>query len=279
MTMEMREVLANAQVRWLQWIDRAIFNEEGEIIEYQSSGRDVTDLKRAQASLQQTNVQLQQLTRQLITAQEEERQHIARELHDEILGELGAMVITLEEGTPSEKIHENYQHIIDRLRHTIYGLRPPMLNFGLRAALEELVEELNERPGCQIVFQMDITSCEVRFDSSIELHFFRFVQQACENALRHASPTQVRVFGEISPDEVYLAVEDNGVGFEVDREFNLASLLARKQYGLAGMMERAALIGARVDIDSKPKQGTLVSIHWQPSNLIDPDGIPFNPLA
>ncbi|MBW8011766.1 MAG: hypothetical protein FVQ83_11085 [Chloroflexi bacterium] len=74
-----------------------------------------------------------------------------------------------------------------------------------------------------------------------------------------------RIFGRIEPDLVNIVIEDNGKGFEVDPTLDLVQLLAKKQFGLAGMVERASLIGAQVLIDSTYSRGTKVIIVWEPS--------------
>ncbi|TES91375.1 MAG: sensor histidine kinase, partial [Anaerolineales bacterium] len=91
----------------------------------------------------------------------------------------------------------------------------------------------------------------------------RIVQQACENALLPAQANNLKIVGEISEDGVNVRIEDNGVGFETGGNLMLSDLLANKHYGLAGMHERADLIGAKINIQSTPGKGTTILIKWQ----------------
>jgi two-component system sensor histidine kinase DegS len=92
---------------------------------------------------------------------------------------------------------------------------------------------------------------------------FRIVQQACQNAVQHARASIIRISGNIEPGHVLLTVQDNGIGFASGEELDLPGLLANRHFGLAGMFERAALIGARLSIRSSTQEGTRVRVVWQ----------------
>jgi PAS domain S-box-containing protein len=250
--------------RWQQWIDRAIFNEEGQLIEYQSVGRDITDVKKTDETLKQTNAQLQMMARQLISAQEYERHHIALELHDDVLSLLGAMMMTVDNQMLPDSFQQNYLELTAKLRNTISGLRPPMLNFGLHAALGELCDDLCDLAPNGTCPRLIVSPNPVRFDPNVELHVFRIVQQACDNALRHAKATDIRIEGVIEADLVDLSITDDGVGFDAEKQMDLVQALANQHYGLAGMLERGALIGAQVNISTQPVNGTRIRIIWKP---------------
>lgn len=250
--------------RWHQWIDRAIFDEKGQLIEYQSVGRDITDVKKADEILKQTNAQLQLMARQLISAQEYERHHIALELHDDVLSLLGAMMMTVDNQALPDTFQQNYLQLTAKLRNTISGLRPPMLNFGLHAALGELCDDLCDLAPNGTCPRLSIPSNPVRFDPNVELHIFRIVQQACDNAMRHAKATDVQIQGVIEAGLIDLTIADDGIGFDAEKQMDLVQALANQHYGLAGMLERGALIGAQVDISSQPESGARVRITWKP---------------
>lgn len=105
-----------------------------------------------------------------------------------------------------------------------------------------------------------------RFTAKIEEFLFRIVQQACENAYRHAQANTIRVSGEITQHQVAIRIEDDGVGFVINERADLPTLLAQKHFGLVEMYERAAIIGADLQIKSAPKQGTQVKLLWNPSD-------------
>ncbi len=254
----------DGEIRWLAWTTRAIF-DQGKIIEYQSVGRDVTPLRRTRIALTQKNAELQSLTKQLITAQENERQRIAQELHDVVLNGLGALAVSPPEMVTPQAVQASYQTLIEQVRQTIDGLRPAMLNFGLYSAIEEYVDHISERfKPCQAILKLSQTP--VRFDPDVELHLFRIVQQACENALKHAHASRIVINGLIDESQVHIAIEDNGVGFALENPSDLSNILAQKRYGLSGMLERGALIAATVEIHSKPGEGTTIKLHWTPQN-------------
>ena len=199
-----------------------------------------------------------------IERQEMERSHLARELHDDVLNQLGILYMSVDERLAGDQFTEAYQTSVTRIREIISGLRPGMLMYGLRFALEELTEETATQVGGDIAIQLEIPSSDSRYPPDVELHLFRIVQQACQNALKHSQAQCIYLRGELDHGLVELIVEDDGVGFMAGEHLDLARLLANKHFGLAGMHERAALIGAKMQIDSTPGKGTRVRVIWKP---------------
>jgi two-component system sensor histidine kinase DegS len=130
--------------------------------------------------------------------------------------------------------------------------------------LEELTEETATQVGGDIAILLEIPTSDSRYPPDVELHLFRIVQQACQNALKHSQAQCIYLRGELDHGRVELVVEDDGVGFMAGEHLDLARLLANKHFGLAGMHERAALIGAKMQIDSTPGKGTRVRVIWKP---------------
>lgn len=201
-----------------------------------------------------------------IERQEAERSSLARELHDDVLGQLAVLAMNTGQEEPTPQFKTAYQATVQHIREIISGLRPAMLNYGLRAALDEMVDELalklEEKP--QIVLEMP--PGEVRYPAEVEMHLYRIVQQAVRNALQHAQAQRIRIYGKLNACEAELAVEDDGVGFAAGEQTDLAGLLSNRQFGLAGMLERAKLINGEVYIRSAVDRGTMVAIRWQPQN-------------
>jgi PAS domain S-box-containing protein len=264
-TGQVRVALAPNDIRWVEWTTRAIFGSNDLITEFQSVGRDITALKQAQAALEEQNELLLQLGEQMINVQETERHRIAFDLHDSVLNELGAMLITPPEMLTPKMVRDNYQRLIDQLRETINGLRSPMLNYGLYAALEDLLDTLMDNPQAVEILTMDVPPSQARFDPSVELHLFRIIQQACENALQHAQAKSIHIYGLIAENRVEITVEDDGVGFMLGQEMDLAHILAQKHFGLVSMLERGKLIGAQIKLSSNPGAGTKVHVLWEPT--------------
>jgi signal transduction histidine kinase len=195
-----------------------------------------------------------------IERHEQERISLSKDLHDDVLTRLAVLSMKVDQKNAPD-FDENYKMLIASLRQMISGLRPAMLDYGLVPALDELVEELTAKSGNDINVQIEITSSGNRYDPMAEAHLYRIVQQACENALRHAQAEAIRIHGCCEPEGVHLIIEDDGIGFSnPDIDFN--QLLANNHYGIAGMYERAEIIGAELAFDSAPDRGTRVRINW-----------------
>jgi signal transduction histidine kinase len=192
-----------------------------------------------------------------IDRHENERARLARDLHDATLNNLALLLHETSDPDASQDIDE----LITNLRKTIHGLRPEMLSYGLLTALQDLGDTLNERQS-QTDVQVTLQGTLTPLPPGIELHLFRIIQQACENALRHAQADHIYIRGQISEAEVHLTVEDDGIGFEIGENTFLSDLLVNQHYGLAGMHERAELIHAKMRITSQPGKGTMVTIDW-----------------
>jgi signal transduction histidine kinase len=191
---------------------------------------------------------------------EEERKRLALDLHDSILNQLAVLQMNLDE--PSQKFQEAYEGLTQRLREIVSDLRPPMLNYGLKPAIDELADNLMERSKDTASVTVGLQSDGNRYSPEVELHVFRIVQEACENALRHAQAKSIKISGSLSAQEIILYLQDDGVGFDLGETLDLDTLISRKHFGLAGMIERAAIIGAKVGIESKPEDGTRIKITW-----------------
>jgi signal transduction histidine kinase len=127
------------------------------------------------AHLLQTE-QLRGLYQANIARQEAERAQLARDLHDEILNELGVLA-----KSPSAA-ERNYARIVQRVRQMISDLRPVMLNYSLGTALEQRGDDLAERAGPTVSIRVELGDSSPRYPAHVEEHLFRIVQQACENA-------------------------------------------------------------------------------------------------
>ena len=194
---------------------------------------------------------------------EQERTNLARDLHDDVLNQLAVLSMKMDEETTAD-FEESLQTATARLRQMISGLRPAMLNYGLSAALEEYTDELNVRAEYSVDIQVEIFTSGPQHDAMVEAHLYRIVQQACENALRHAQASTIHLHGNCDPEGVQLMIEDNGIGLTGMDPLDISQLLADKHYGIAGMFERAEIIGAELHMDTIPGRGTKVILVWHP---------------
>ena len=202
-------------------------------------------------------------------SQENERNRIARELHDDTIQELMLLARELDElaATASglgedekSRVSELWYHtntITDGVRRLSQDLRPPTIDrLGLLSTLKWLARRTKEFTGTQV----DVSSHgdQRRADPDSELLLFRVVQEAISNVWRHSEATSVQIAVEFREDEIKIAVSDNGRGFQVPEA--MGSLAESGRLGLAGMQERARLLGGSVTLRSAPGEGTVVTV-------------------
>lgn len=258
---EARFYLKDNTVRWFLWTTKAIFDGD-QLVEYQAVGQDIHELKTIQQELESANDRLQQLSHQLLNAREEERINLARDLHDDVLNYLSVLLMDMDGPITVETLRAHCQVITNRLRETIYSLRPSMLNYGLYLGLQDYCDDLDKRAGEAIEIDLSLPETDHRYPREVETHIFRIVQESCENAIKHASPTMVRITGDLQEDRITLVVEDDGKGFEIEEDNRTVKNGSKKSFGLEGIKERAVLIGAQVHIQSVPGDGTRIKISW-----------------
>lgn len=216
--------------------------------------------------------ELRALYRQVVSAQEVERSHLARELHDGVLQDLCAVVRDLKavetqviDDTPdyddSPAAREMFAGLVFRagdivqaLRAICNDLRPPLLQQDLISALKALVETLDTRS--QAPVHIEITADDLHLADDMALAIFRITQEALHNALQHADASEIAVRLTQYPDRIRLTVTDDGRGIHGGVE--PARFVAQGHFGLAGMRERAAMIGAKLDVQTAIDYGTVV---------------------
>ena len=199
-----------------------------------------------------------------ISRYEEERLRLAHDLHDSILNEMAALLSGGEAPQLSPKFQQAYDALTQRLRDIVDGLRPPMLVFGLKLALEDFAEKLRERNQMDVEILTDIEADgEWRYPEMVENNVYRIVQQACENSLRHARAKKLHIFVRLQEGEMEIRVEDDGLGLDPEIRLKLNDLVAARHFGLVGMLERANFIGAEMNIHSKPGEGTQIQMTWK----------------
>lgn len=220
------------------------------------------------AERQKAQDQIQSLTQQLLRIQEDERQRIARDLHDNVAQDLSSIVLSIEtlfygHAIIEPEILERGKAVAGVARNTIaavrdiaYGLRPPALDqLGLHRALERQCEEMSLRTGVDIDFSaVGIENVKLDFDT--EINVYRMVQEALNNMSKHAGAdkAQVRLVG--SHPDLLVRVSDNGQGFDVHERISRS--VDERHMGLKSMEERARLIGGEMEIQSRVGAGTRI---------------------
>lgn len=240
--------------------------------------RRLTESHALLEQLRRRERQLQELSKKVLTAQEEERRRIARDLHDESAQSMTTLKIMLEmirKRLPAElaelrKQVEEAEHVAMRtlkeVRRVIADLRPLMLDdFGLVPTLRWLIQEFSDRHGIVIVLQRVETGG--RLPPEIETVLYRVIQEALSNAVKHSGASRIWIDLERAGERVILQVRDNGQGFD-PQELGRAP---RARFGLLGIRERVAVLGGQVEIDSRPGAGarlraTVPLSGWQRLN-------------
>ncbi len=208
---------------------------------------------------------LQEIAARAMTAAEDERKRIARELHDGIAQTLAALRIRLRVARAArtdadrnlllEEISEEIGSATEEVRRIARGLRPPALDMlGLAPAIESHVRGLAEATGLAVDIKLAPVSGHVSPEA--ELALYRVIQEALSNVVRHARASQIRVRMHRRPGFIEATVEDDGRGFSVEQ----AMADGDRGLGLFGMQERAAYVGGRVDITSRPGEGTCIRV-------------------
>lgn len=227
---------------------------------------DITARDRAQREVAESRAQLEQLSRLLLTAQEDERRRVAREVHDELGQALTAVKIGLSQSLnrarrrnslESEQRAHNAADTLDRaiesVQRIVLRLRPGVLdNLGPLAALEHEVQQFREQSGLDVSLSLPPEPMPIEPDHSTAL--YRTVQEALTNVLRHANATRVSVTLLARDNAFVLQVADDGVGISNEQ------LRKPRSMGLLGMRERAAACGGRLDIVRVESGGTCVML-------------------
>jgi len=219
-----------------------------------------------------------ELLGRLVFVQEDERRRIAREMHDQFGEHLTALSRSVERlfdlGSGSEAIRAEVGRLddlaqrLDRdVEQLVWELRPTALDdLGLRAALSNYVRDWSARVGIPV--QMHTSGLlDDRLPADIETTLYRIAQEALTNVAKHAGASRVDVLLERRPDAVVLAVEDNGAGFDTEAVPAPVDPAVPRSFGLLGMQERAALIGATLTVESTVGEGTTVLLRLTADTL------------
>ncbi|MGH9796462.1 MAG: PAS domain S-box protein [Candidatus Acidiferrales bacterium] len=249
--------------RWVLGKGKVVRDAVGRPIRMSGINIDITELKQA-------GFELQNLTRRLIQAQDEERHRISRELHDDIgqrvsllANELSSLGQDLSTTKPSESqralsLEMQAQELCSDLHELSHELHSSKLqHLGLRVALRDLCDRIATRNKLEIALQTEGVSSNVPTDVAFCL--FRVVQEALQNVVKHSRSKKVTV--EVSHDlaKIQLRIEDLGVGFDVNSH--------AWGIGLTSMRERLHMVGGALKVASSPRGGTriIAQIPWAQS--------------
>jgi|GEM_PF-1028632 len=257
------ESLKTGRRRWFQARIYPVRDRQGEIRNIIMMYEDITEQQWATEDLQRLSVEL-------MKAQETERKHVSRELHDELGQALTAIRINLDmlqsEQSPDSPLTDNSRlreigilvdETLEHVRELSHNLCPTMLDeMGLAPTLRWYTSRYAERLNIQV--DVDLTTLTDRLPPELETILYRVVQEALTNIARHAQASQVRLHLVKQEAMVSLLIEDDGQGFEVAAK--MAPGLSRPGLGLLGMRERVTRWGGTFTIHSQPGQGTRLFV-------------------
>jgi PAS domain S-box-containing protein len=245
---------------WVRIQAKALRDEQGDAIGCEAAIEDITDRRRADDDRRK-------LLAKLVKAQEEERQRIANDIHDDsiqVMAAVGMRLHSIERRLDDPELVDDLmklEEIVDlsigRLRHQLFELRPPALDLGgLGAALRLYLEQMQEAGGPAFRLEDRLL---VEPAPDIRALLYRIAQEALTNVRKHAGATLVTVTVEVLEDGVLVNVVDDGAGFPLEPE-------GRTKPGHLGLMsirERAEMAGGWSDVRSQPGRGTRVQF-WTP---------------
>lgn len=228
----------------------------------QALARDITEQKAQERELRDSRARLRELIAYREKEREDERGHIAREIHDELGQYLTALrmdtnLLQIRYGREDPELNQKLEamkqsidHVIAETRRVISRLRPMALNLGIVSAAEWLVEDYQRRTG--VCCRLEVASPDLDLHDDQATTVFRILQECLTNVARHARASRVEVCLDVSGEVLRVRVSDDGQGFDPAR------VRHKKTFGLMGMRERLLIYGGSLEIDSRPGQGTRV---------------------
>jgi PAS domain S-box-containing protein len=242
---------------------KLVRDKQGNPVKIIGSLRNISDRKRAEEMIHA-------LTSELMKSQENERQRISRDLHDNVAQELSAVKIgfeTLFDHQPAippeirqrvSEMSRTLQESIKAVRDVSYDLRPPALDeMGLVETLVHYCNDFSEDNGINVDFH-SAGMKDLNLDFDTEINLYRLIQEGLTNIKKHADAEHVTVRLVAAFPNIILRIEDNGKGFDVQKR--MATLTKEKQMGIRSMEQRAKLLQGEMEIQSKPMQGTKIFI-------------------
>jgi PAS domain S-box-containing protein len=260
---EHRIVTPKGQVKNIEERWRVYHDNKGTPLRAVGTCQDITESKKVEEAIRQSQRELRQLSTYLQTVREEERTHIAREIHDELGQQLTGLKMdaywVLKKNT-SDDIHLNKKlsdmiSLIDdtimTVRRISSELRPSILDdLGLTAAIEWQGEEFEKRTGVKSKIQINLNDTKIGKD--LATNIFRVYQEALTNITRHAKATEVETTLNENENSIVLTIKDNGLGFDIEE------VKYKNSLGLVGMKERALLFKGELNIVSEKLNGTTI---------------------
>jgi PAS domain S-box-containing protein len=262
---EHRAFHKDGSIRWFLCRGVVVERIEGVPVRMMGTDTDITERKLAERELHERNERIRELAGRLISAQEEERRRIARDLHDDLNQKVAALSIEISNvkhhlptssGGLAEKL-TNLQartaELVRDIRKLSHEIHPATLDHaGLVPALTSFAAELNRLEGIEVNLAMP--AAPARIPPPIATCIYRVAQESIRNVIRHSGAKRVALALSVEDDVVTFFVQDEGRGFDVTRMKEHGGL------GLISIEERVRLVNGRLEVRSRPGGGTFLSV-------------------
>jgi len=266
---DFRIVRKDGAVRWVAHFCQSVVDEDGRLSGRRGSNHDITERKRAEESIRESESQLRRLSSRIMTAQESERRRVSRELHDDLGGALAALKLQTsfieKKFGPNEAglredcrlVLENIDQIIDDVARISRDLSPSILeDLGFVPALRRLVDNFAKVYNVHIT--SDLADIGTSFSKDSMIMIYRIIQEALTNIGKHAQAGNVCVKVRGENGRFLFSVEDDGRGFDVPAAKAIRA--EGKGMGLDTMIERARMLEGTLDIWSEAGKGTRIGL-------------------
>lgn len=263
--------------QWIWVLDRgiALWNEADQAVRLVGSEKDITERKQAEGQLRQHEARLEELTSKLLTAQDRERQRLARELHDDFTQRLAVLAVdlgSLERSFPSDlslrdhllRLRQTAGQLANDIHNFAYQLHPSLLeHLGIEAAIRDYVDEFRRRTGLSVRYVRRDIPKSLPIDTATCL--YRVTQESLQNVHKHAEASEVLVRLLKTPKGLGVCIRDNGNGFCLDQDG-----ISSPGLGLISMEERVHLMKGIFRVCTDPGNGTEVHA-WVPTTDLVPE--------
>jgi len=275
---ELHNKKKNEELYWEFTTISPIFDSNGQITHFLAIKEDITERKRIEMALHNSEMELRKFASHLQNVREEEKVALAREIHDELgqilvalkieIGLLKQKVVKNNSFCSSDDILNRFDRLVSLIDKTIKttrrimnGLRPELLEMhGILEAIKAFISEFEVRHQISCNFTYDITDAEMNQQQQLAL--YRILQEALNNIAKHSKATLVTIQLIKVDNTLKFEIIDNGIGFDINNSGRPDS------YGMIGMKERVVLLEGNLNITSEKGKGTTVSIEMP---LVLPD--------
>ena len=255
--------ISDGKQRWISAWGRVLFDRLGQPERFIGVMLDISEKKRLEKVAEANHNEIRALAASLLTAQEEERRRVSRELHDQICQQLASLAIDLgglAAEAPAKFVQDRLKALQARVvkaseetRHIAYRLHPSVLDdLGLVASLRALCKEFSEREGIAAEFDGSVPPGSL--PREIVSCVYRIAQECLQNIAKHSNAKHVSVALSLRKGGMFLSVEDDGIGFDVE------AVKERGGLGLVSMEERARLVNGALSIEAQPGHGARISL-------------------